>query len=150
MTKKKKRLKKIRYRLYSLEQILPLIATQYEQRFVSSRIISGIKVNLCIPRNKIKFEGFEVINNSSRLVLFKHKGTQCIRCGLKATYFSLEGNKGENPSLALYGVTRKGKEVLMTKDHILPSSKKGPTRMYNLQPMCERCNQIKGNYYEDN
>ncbi len=52
-----------------------------------------------------------------------------------------EEEKGEWKNLAKDGM------VLMTKDHIIPRSKGGPTTLENLQTMCSICNGKKGNTY---
>lgn len=46
-------------------------------------------------------------------------------------------------------IDENGKEVLMTKDHIIPKSKGGADDISNYQTMCERCNEAKGNRLED-
>ena len=48
----------------------------------------------------------------------------------------------------LYAIDENGKEVLMTKDHILPKSKGGKDEIDNYQTMCIRCNEAKGNNLE--
>ncbi len=52
--------------------------------------------------------------------------------------------------LEVYGVTCFGcdkslKETEVTIDHIVPKSKGGKADMFNLQPLCESCNQEKAN-----
>jgi 5-methylcytosine-specific restriction endonuclease McrA len=47
--------------------------------------------------------------------------------------------------LNLYAMREDGVEVLMTQDHILPSSLGGGNQSRNLQTMCHRCNERKGN-----
>jgi len=83
--------------------------------------------------------------NSARLVLFKTKGTVCVRCGIKGTQFILETHDlTVTPHLNLYGMNVKGELVLMTKDHIVPKSKGGLNALENYDPMCSPCNAKKG------
>jgi 5-methylcytosine-specific restriction endonuclease McrA len=37
----------------------------------------------------------------------------------------------------------------MTRDHIIPTSRGGVDYIWNIQPMCERCNSTKGSRYAD-
>ena len=90
--------------------------------------------------------GHEVKFGSTRLRVFMEKGFDCVNCGIRGQFFAIEkSSKLDNrPHLNLYAVDEGGNEVLMTKDHIIPKSKGGSDRMNNLQPMCEPCNQEKG------
>ena len=50
--------------------------------------------------------------------------------------------------LNLYAFFKTGRGVyLFTKDHIIPRSKGGSNQLSNMQTMCYRCNQVKGNTY---
>lgn len=40
-------------------------------------------------------------------------------------------------------IDENGKEVLMTKDHVIPKSKGGANDISNYQTMCKRCNEAK-------
>jgi len=113
----------IRKSIYLLEDILSLIDTQ------PTIILDGDKVNL----------------SSLRLRNFKYHGITCVHCGLQATFFAKEKtNKDICYHLNLYG-HRNGKDVLFTKDHIVPISKNGANVLENLQTMCAHCNCKKGN-----
>ena len=93
---------------------------------------------------KFIFRG-EKYKYSDRMRCFLKKGTNCIYCGRKGLYFILEKNRvSETYHLALYGLTRRGKEVLMTMDHIVPLSKGGGNTLENEAPCCYECNQLKG------
>jgi 5-methylcytosine-specific restriction endonuclease McrA len=45
--------------------------------------------------------------------------------------------------LNLYGIDSNGREVMLTKDHIIPRSKGGKNKLSNYQPMCIHCNKKK-------
>lgn len=95
-------------------------------------------------RHRIRFEGVLVNMASDRMRCFLHSGTVCICCGLKARYFALERSAGVGEyRLNLYGL-KDGKEVMFTKDHIVPKCKGGSSSIENYQTMCEHCNGAKG------
>ena len=76
----------------------------------------------------------------------------CVSCGLEGKYFAKErsakklrdGSGFKATAKAwhfnLYAMRADGREVLMTKDHVLPRSKGGPDVLENLQTMCAPCN----------
>ena len=94
-------------------------------------------------------KSYQIIMKSLRYVTFKQKGTDCIRCGITGKYFAIERSSGIKYHLNLYARTPEGKEVLMTKDHTIPTSKGGKNRLSNLQPMCTRCNGKKADTYDE-
>lgn len=95
------------------------------------------------PREMI--DGDRVKVGSLRLLTFKNKGTKCAFCGLEATHFVKERHSNEVPwHLNLYGVDEQGREVLFTKDHIIPKIKGGPDHLDNMQTACAPCNHAKG------
>ena len=99
-----------------------------------------------------KTQPITVPMGSHRYQLFVAKGTTCVCCGTEGLYFALECNTVGNPSkfhLNLYGRDECGKEIMMTKDHIVPRSKGGENRLSNYQPMCYRCNQKKADKIEN-
>jgi len=92
------------------------------------------------------FLGKKVSLSSLRYIVFKHKGTICVTCGVEGAYFALEQCNGvatDRAHFNLYALNADNKEVLMTKDHIIPRSKGGKDNLSNLQPMCSVCNLIK-------
>lgn len=113
---------------YSINEVLPYIGSG-RKLFVG--LIDGVEIHA---------------NTSSvRLQTFK-KNLTCVDCGIKATHFWVECNPGcFNYHLNLYGINKAGDEVLMTKDHIIPKSKNGKETLDNMQTMCTRCNNKKGN-----
>lgn len=101
---------------------------------------------------KIKnYQEYKIKMDSTRYRLFALKGCKCVTCGIEGKYFAIEkhANNKNNPTnryhLNLYATDEKGKEVLMTVDHITPASKGGKRHTDNLQPMCTICNTKKGN-----
>lgn len=95
------------------------------------------------------FSGRRARVHGLRLRIFALKGTDCVACGAKGTFFAIERHV-KNGSLTppkwhlnLYAADEKGNEVLMTVDHIVPRARGGLSTPENLQPMCARCNQRK-------
>ena len=95
--------------------------------------------------NYIILDDEKVHNKKKKYKLFMTYGCTCCRCGLKAQYFALERfNDQKYYHLNLYGL-KDGKEILFTKDHIIPKSKGGKNKLENYQTMCSICNNKKGN-----
>jgi len=95
----------------------------------------------------ILFDGDEIKSTSQRYQVFFTKGIRCVSCGIEGKYFAKEKGHGSSQDryhLNLYAIDENGKEVLMTKDHIIPRSKGGLNRLENYQTMCQICNSKKG------
>lgn len=98
----------------------------------------------------IDFDGDPLKANSQRYTLFFTKGFKCVKCGIEGKYFAKERDPSSNSDkyhLNLYALDENGKEVLMTKDHIIPKSKGGKNKLENYQTMCCRCNNNKGDNF---
>ncbi|MBP7497975.1 MAG: HNH endonuclease [Bacteroidales bacterium] len=80
--------------------------------------------------------------------IFYEKGISCINCGIKGSYFAVEKDKGAGLHLDLYAKKETG-DVMMTVDHIIPSSKGGSNKNDNLQTMCKICNEKKADAYDE-
>ena len=93
------------------------------------------------------FAGQSVWMDSARYLTFAAKGTTCVVCGLDGRYFALERDAGAQHRryhLNLYGVAPDGREVLFTKDHVVPLARGGRDALENLQTLCKPCNEAKG------
>ena len=88
--------------------------------------------------------GYNVKVASLRLVTFKVKGTACQYCGLQATHFELNDNHTKVPRELKPHLNLWAGNVLMTKDHINPSSNDGKDHIGNMATCCEDCNSAKG------
>ena len=114
----------------------------------------GDKVDAYIDLETPTGANFMVKVSSLRLELFR-QNPKCVACSRIGALWILESHhRNEPPHLNLYHVGEELEEwkklskdglVLMTKDHIIPRSKGGPTTLENLQTMCAICNGKKGN-----
>jgi hypothetical protein len=93
-------------------------------------------------------QGHRVRVSGARLQNFAINGTDCICCGAKGKYFSLEANGG-GYHFNLYAISQYGKPVMMTRDHIKLKSLGGFDTVENYTPMCEKCNNKRANIYPD-
>lgn len=97
-------------------------------------------------KTMIDFDGDMIKANSQRYQTFFTNGLTCKCCGIKGSYFVKEKDKNQSRyHLNLYAVNKDGKEVLMTKDHVIPVSKGGKNILSNYQTMCCVCNERKAN-----
>jgi len=83
--------------------------------------------------------------DSQRYNVFR-KSIECCVCGIRGKYFALEKHPGKENMwhFNLYGTDPYGKEMLMTKDHIVPISQGGKNTLDNYQTMCQVCNSLRG------
>jgi len=120
-------------------------ASPYERKGVYS--LDAIFDN--IDKSQFDYDG-DIINvQSARYRLFA-KSVVCVKCGIAGSFFAKERHapsKGRY-HFNLYAVREDGKEILMTKDHIVPRAKGGKDTDSNYQTMCSPCNQKKGSDHE--
>lgn len=82
------------------------------------------------------------------------KSYKCIACGVQATEVRIERMNGcynkvyGKPHLNVYAVLN-DYEVLMTVDHNVLKSKGGADSETNFNTMCETCNSMRGNKYDN-
>lgn len=118
----------IRKEIYSIDTVLSKITRKGEPR-------------------KVDFDGDLINMDSQRYELFEVKGTTCASCGIEGKFFAKEKDRASyGYHFNLYAV-KDGKDVLMTKDHIIPKSKGGKNKLSNYQTMCTYCNNEKADKY---
>lgn len=92
------------------------------------------------------FGDIEVYQYSQRYEVFGISKA-CAWCGRTGNMMALEttnaGPDAHQFHFNLYHVDEYGKEKMLTKDHIIPVSKGGPSEMSNYRTMCRGCNSIK-------
>jgi len=91
--------------------------------------------------------GLEYKVDRRSLSLFK-SNKDCVSCGITISFGAITLNKEGQNILNFWGITKKGKYILFTKDHIIPKSKGGTKELSNLQTMCYECNQRKADTYK--
>ena len=118
--------------IFTVQEVFDLIGEEY----LNQKTLYGRK-------NYILVDGYKVRCGSLRYMTFYQKGIQCICCGRKGSYFKLESdnNNPERKHFNLYS----DDGVLMTRDHIIPKSLGGKDCIDNMQTMCVKCNENKGN-----
>jgi|SRR5665213_962890 len=98
----------------------------------------------------VEFDGDRISIVSERYYVFSTSLT-CVSCGLTGSYFAKEQTHRKTGitldwHFNLYAIQLDPwREVLMTKDHIVPVSLGGEDDLDNLQTMCAPCNIRKGN-----
>lgn len=116
---------------YSIDEVFRLIGEEH----------LNIQHDHHAHQTNIVVDGFNVHPQSLRYATFYQKGVKCACCGKKGAYFQLCGEENSNRRhFNLYAEDG----TLMTKDHIIPTSKGGINYVKNLQTMCVDCNKEKG------
>lgn len=78
--------------------------------------------------------------SGSALFVQERHNLCCCNCNLKASKWQAYTEKNNYPVLNLYGVNEEGKNILFTRDHIIPKSIGGNEDLRNLRVMCSECN----------
>ncbi len=144
----------IRVAVYPIEAVLPFIFTrEVRHRLVNAGHNYQSEEWKAAGSRKFPIQtkkGVRLVRvamGSHRYELFATKGIRCVRCGLTGVFFALERgakNSADKFHFNLYGFDGKGREMLITKDHIVPRAKGGKNTLRNYQTMCQKCNQQKG------
>lgn len=118
-------------REYEVSEILELVTPSYREI---------VLLGYCVKIGTLKLQTFK-------------RDAQCVCCGKRGNVFRLETfqkqplDKIQWAHFNLYHITQNN-EILMSMDHIIPLSKKGPHRLFNTQTMCITCNRDKCNKIE--
>lgn len=130
--------KLLRKEMIPVADVLPLIVFTPRELSAEShpeamKLVQGDRINV----------------TSLKLQTFKSSGVRCKICGCKGEYFAKEKYANQPYfHLNLYAV-KDSREVLMTKDHIVPIAKGGRDKLNNFQTLCYDCNQVKANKTRD-
>ena len=112
--------------------------------FAPEDIFPYISSDKIVREYEIDNKTYKVRMNSQRYCVFQ-KEPSCVACGIEGKKFLLEQyNSDRNPHFNFYA-EENGKNILMTKDHILAKSNGGSNKLENYQTMCSVCNNLKGN-----
>ena len=135
----------------NIDEVVPFVFTKKVRASLKEKGLSYHSMEW-VTSSKREFlvngEKISIPMGSHRYQLFAEKGIECVKCGIKGVYFAIERNANNNPNkyhLNLYGFDKSGKEIMITKDHIVPRSKGGKNIISNYQTMCFECNNNKGN-----
>jgi hypothetical protein len=90
----------------------------------------------------------ENYKHHKRLRVFWFFGTQCVACDRQGTRLIVLHHKTIEEYKTVDVFT--DRMHLMTVDHIIPKSQGGRNTLDNMQPMCQRCNNIKADHYLTN
>jgi len=123
----------------------PLRYERTEKQYTIEEVLSKIIRTTDKKMSRVDFDGDLISMNSLRYQTFSESGIICKTCGIEGKFFAKERNVNSSCSyhFNLYAINKKGNEVLMTKDHIHPTSKGGRNNLKNLQTMCVYCNRDK-------
>jgi len=143
----------IRVATLCIDEVIPFVFTKKVRALLKKAGASYTSVqwiSKCKKEFGVVVEGkkktISVAMGSHRYQLFAEKGVTCAECGIAGTYFAIEKDLSGSTNkyhLNLYGVKADGKEVMLTKDHIVPRSKGGKNLMSNYQTLCFDCNNRK-------
>lgn len=127
--------------IYTIDEVLPYVVFHST---IQALIKRGVKRGSreWFDATHRTYEGINTNMTSNRYRVFATKGLTCVNCGIKGEFFSLERHKAsihDKYHFNLYA-RKNEKDILMTKDHIIPKSKGGKNCLNNYQPMCAECN----------
>jgi hypothetical protein len=117
------------------------------RKYSISHIFDLIDYALNCGKIKIRVGG-DTVKITQTILTFFFKGVRCKGCRNRGRYFIKEYDEESGSYyLSLYALDKEGKHRLMTKDHIIPKSKKGRNNLRNYQPMCTVCNSRKADKF---
>lgn len=131
--------------------------TERKELYTIEEVLAKVTLGLQPKRGTylVDFDGDMIDMGSRRYHTFKAKGVTCCQCGIKGVFFAKERTANDNgvmPNkwhLELYAIDKNGREIMMTKDHIIPKAKNGRDYIDNLRTMCYICNGKKSDAIEE-
>ena len=135
-----------RLAVFSPAEVLPYVIFAEEEKSLYDR---GLKKTdpAFIAQTTKEYAGVMVNMTSQRYRTFAKHGISCCMCRIQGKFFALERHAAQHSSkyhFNLYAIDIEGKEVLMTKDHVVPKAQGGKEHVSNYRPMCTHCNAVKG------
>lgn len=119
-----------------------------KQIYTIKEVHDKVRPHIPNEQNLVTYDGDEIDMESQRYAVFKRGKCVCVKCQLEGAYYAKEKSKGQENSkrwhFNLYGV-KHGREIMFTKDHIVPRSLGGKDILPNYQIMCSECNGKKRN-----
>jgi 5-methylcytosine-specific restriction endonuclease McrA len=110
---------------------------KYSIEEVLSRVVFDDDKNISM----VDFDGDLISMNSHRYQTFKVNGIRCHDCKIEGKYFVKERHSQDSRwHFNLYALKDDGKEILLTKDHIVPIVCGGRNILSNYRTMCYICN----------
>lgn len=98
------------------------------------------------PLGRVGIRHYPIVTDTDRYENLYHNGCKCAKCGLEAEFAAIEKEEKSKDKfhINVYVVDNRGKELMLTKDHIYPRALGGYDDLCNYQVLCERCNTKKG------
>lgn len=95
---------------------------------------------------ELKLDDNITVSLSSNRMQTYIKGVTCVHCGLEGKFFGVERQHNDKHyHLNIYAF-KDNNEMMITSDHIVAKALNGSDGVHNRQPMCKKCNGIKGTY----
>jgi hypothetical protein len=114
--------------------------------FSADEILPFTGVGMPPETFRVNKKKFMVKMSSPRYATFA-LSRKCAHCGIEGKVMRLERQRasrgGDSSHFNLYAYREDGLPVLMTRDHIVPTSKNGDDTLANSQTLCTRCNCLK-------
>lgn len=99
------------------------------------------------PLGRVGIRHYPIVTDTDRYENLYYNGCKCAKCGLEAEFAAIEKEEKSKDKfhINVYVIDDRGKELMLTKDHIYPRALGGYDNLCNYQVLCEKCNSKKGN-----
>lgn len=135
-----------RYKIYPLAEVSPHILTSYDADNLQKQTKNQKEFKTLLYT---KFDDVYVKMVNRKYEIFLKDRFKCVECNKIAAYAALEklyinGEESSGYHFNFYVIDDKGREIMLTRDHVKPKCLGGADTKTNQQTMCERCNKKKG------